>query len=122
MEEKRGFTRISNIEYNERKKFLCGIIMNIKGMDYFAPVSSKISKGKNNVVINENGRDLASIKLSFMFPVPKRVVKLEDFSILDKKEYNLIIKELLYCHKNSDKIKERAMKVYNTVKTYNVLQ
>ena len=39
---KRGFSRVPNMDYGaERKpKFLCGVVLQVNGMNYYVPVTS----------------------------------------------------------------------------------
>lgn len=44
-------SRIPNVEYQNRNKFLCGTLFKINGLNYFAPVSSFNIKQSSNYVI-----------------------------------------------------------------------
>ena len=38
--EKRGFTRVPDIEYKNEKKMVCGIVLEINDYKYYVPISS----------------------------------------------------------------------------------
>ena len=37
-------SRIPYLQYEDKDKFVCGIVMSVDGCDYFAPISSKTHK------------------------------------------------------------------------------
>ncbi|MCI7797332.1 MAG: type III toxin-antitoxin system ToxN/AbiQ family toxin [Mollicutes bacterium] len=117
--EKRGVTKIPNIEYENSNKFLCGVVMQVDGLDYFAPVSSNKQKFGTSILITDNkGEVKSSIRFSFMFPVPKNLVTPKDFSKLSKSDYSLVVKEAKFCKKNSEKIETFAKKIYSKYNKY----
>lgn len=79
--KKRGSSKIPNIIYEERNKFVCGIVMNIDGMNYFAPVSSQTKYTDDSLLINDKGKNISSIRFAFMFPIPKKFIKLKTLNL-----------------------------------------
>lgn len=117
--EVRGFTKIPDIEYENNNKFLCGVVMKVNGINYFAPVSSNKQKFATSIMITDKkGEIKSSIRLSFMFPIPKSLVTLKDFSKLSESDYSLVIKEAKFCKKNSEKIEALAKKIYSKYNKY----
>lgn len=74
---KRGFTRVPNMNYgnNRKPKFVCGIILKIKELNYFVPVSSyKQQKPDNFLICDKNGNVVSSLRFNYMFPVPLNII------------------------------------------------
>ena len=105
--------KIPDIAYDRRDKFICGVVLNINGMNYFAPVSSFPKQQKTNLLIyNEKGEINGSIRFSFMFPAFDGVVKEKDFSVEGYSYKRLLMSELDYCNSIIDIILLKATKVY----------
>ena len=47
----RRFTCVPNTQYSLGEKFLFGIVLSVCGANYYVPVSSKIKRSANNMVI-----------------------------------------------------------------------
>lgn len=105
--------QVPNLEYQSNNKFSCGIVYNINGFDYFAPVSSFNMKQKTNFVIKDKGKDISSIRFCFMLPVPKTEYTLCDFSSKKQTYIDLVNAEYSYCKSNASEIYLLAEKVYN---------
>ena len=54
------------------------------------------------------------MRFSFMFPIPKGLQVIKDFSAEDPKRKRLLIEELAYCNKHARRIKSKALHVYRT--------
>lgn len=113
-----GDSKVPNYDY-KNTKFYVGIILEINGFKYFAPVSSFNEKQRTNFLIKVKDRDseelviVSSVRLSFMIPVDDTVIK--RFSINNYwnfKSRSLIRKELSWCRENAEPIKKLAQKVY----------
>lgn len=110
--------KIPNLEYENHKKFFCGIVLTINNFNYFAPVSSYNKKAHTVFLIMDKDRKtnelkpISSLRFSFMFPCPIEYLNQKDFSKEDGKYRNLLIKELNYCNENREKIKKLANMVY----------
>ncbi len=101
------------------KRPYIGIILEINGITYFAPMFSpkkQHSTYKANVThIKVNG-NLGMIKLNNMIPVNKENLKYIDFNnIKDKKYKNLLIQQNNFIQINTNKIREKAEKLYKFV-------
>lgn len=48
---KRGFTRIPDIEYENRRKMVCGVVLEVNEFKYYVPISSYKKKQNNNLLI-----------------------------------------------------------------------
>ena len=93
--------RVPYIEYENREKFVCGVVLSINGCDYFAPISSKTYKQQTAItILDKDGRELSTIKFNYMFPSPQAVVARMEISDIRKKDSsyaNLLQKEYEFC-------------------------
>lgn len=121
----RGFTKVPNVEYNNEKKFLCGIVLKINELDYYVPVSSyKTQQSENFLIVIEDDKYnqvKGSLRFNFMIPVPKSSVK----ERIIKNEQNpsrmiFLRKQLDFINDNIDIILNRAKRTYlRVVNNYN---
>lgn len=117
--KKRGFSRIPNMDYGDKRKpkFLCGVVLKVKNMDYYVPVTSyKQKKPDNFLIYSQNGEIVSSLRFNYMFPVPSSLV--EERRIADEPDRayrSLLAQELLYCRKNQDEIVRLAQRTYKRV-------
>ena len=115
---KNGDEKIPNINYENHKKFFCGIVLTINQFNYFAPVSSYNKKAHTVFLIMDKDKNtkelkpISSLRFSFMFPCPIEYLNQKDFSKEDEKYKILLRKELHYCNINREKIKKVANEVY----------
>ena len=112
--------RVPKIDYSAvglHDKFLCGIVLNVNGHDYFAPISSfKIPQRTNIIIKDDNGAYVASIRFSFMIPVPSDVVSLKRIADEASSQYRMLLNmELRFCRRNANAIYSRARFVYDAV-------
>ena len=113
-------SRVPKVDYtaaNAYEKFLCGIVLNIHGHDYFAPISSFKTPQRTNIIIKDvNGKDVSSIRFSFMIPVPPTVVSIKRIEDEPSDKYRILLNmELQYCRRNAKAIYSRAKFVYEAV-------
>lgn len=119
----RGFdSKIPYIGYENRDKFLCGIVLSINNCNYYVPVSSNKNKFLSSFIIYDVKRKgdmipISSLRFSFMFPCPiecisERVLKNET----DEKYKNLTQKEYEFCNKHVEAIRKKALTIYNLAK------
>lgn len=117
--ETRGFTRVPNLDYGKdrKQKFVCGIVLNINNINYFAPITSfKSQKPDNFLICNSRGKVLSSIRFNYMFPVPIEIAQIYNFNdISDEKYKNLVRDEFKYCLQFQDDIKKLAQRTYKRV-------
>ena len=117
---KRGFSRVPNVDYgkdNRKPKFLCGIVLNVNGKDYYVPVSSyKLQKPDNFLIMANNGAITSSLRFNYMFPVPAELVTMYDIKNERDIAYKrLLLQELRYCVSNRQIIHKLAARAYNRV-------
>ena len=107
--------KIPDVEYSgDHNKFLCGVLFELNGRSYFAPISSFAKQQKTNFLIkNRNGRITSSIRFSFMFPAPASQVRVKDFSKEEPKYRRLLQEEYAFCNKNKEKIVNLATYIYH---------
>ena len=115
---KRYENKIPNISYDAHDKFMLGVLFEISGMKYYAPISSFKKQQRTNFLIKDAGEGnkvLGSIRLSFMFPVPDGVVWKKDFSKESASYRFLLMKENSFCNAHADEIIDKAQYIYKTV-------
>ena len=112
-------SRVPRVNYSEQgrhPKFLCGIVLKVNDHDYFAPVSSFNKQVRSNIVIEDaKGSPVASLRFSYMIPVPHSALKVKNLGKEDPKYRNLLDIELRYINRNVTAILTRAKYVYNSV-------
>ena len=119
--EKRGFVCVPNMKYANKDKFVFGAVLNVNGMSFFVPVSTKNNKNEQyNLNISTKDRSnsfKASLRFQFMFPVPNNCLmeqsKNEIYINSDAEYKGLVAKELAFCRRNKDKIEKIAQKTYD---------
>ena len=112
--------KVPKIDYsasNAHEKFLCGIVLTVNNHDYFAPISSFRTQQRTNIIIkDDNGKDVSSIRFSFMIPVPNGVISIKQIADEPSPNYRILLNmELRYCRKNENAIRSRAKFVYEAV-------
>ena len=115
-----GFSCVPTMNYaaTQKEKFMCGVVLKIGNIDYFAPVSSYTKKQKDNVLLYDNENNVtSSIRLNFMFPAPKDVCKIFDFEEEVDNRYRAVVrKELQSANKQREIIEKQANRTYYTVR------
>lgn len=93
--------------------------MDINGINYFVPVSSKIHYKQDDLLIKGKDKScssLGTLRFRYMIPVPQNCLKLlvrDDLPSPVQKER--IRKELAFCRKNRDRITKQAQTTYERV-------
>lgn len=108
-------SQIPNIEYEGNNKFVCGIVLTINGINYYAPISHMTNRQRTNLQITENGRVLSTIRFSFMFPAMENVLTVKDFSVIaqNNQQYaDLLSAEYRFCRTHEAEIYNKALQVY----------
>lgn len=118
-EEKRGFSRVPNMDYGEHRKpkFLCGIVLQVNNQDYYVPVTSyKQQKPDNFLIRAANGEVVSSLRFNYMFPVPKELIAVRSITDEPDLQYRaLLAQERQYCIKNQEEIRRLAERTYKRV-------
>lgn len=115
-----------------RKKFAIGVLFEINGFNYYAPISSIKHHQVNVTDSNKLHPDykqfcfpvrvkrykveqiVALVRLDFMFPVSDSEFFPVPFNTLDQ-EYQIFVRsQYLYCKKNMDVIREKAKFIYDS--------
>lgn len=107
--------QIPNIKYDSNNKFVCGIVLKIHGIDYYAPISHLTKPQQTNMLIKDKNRVISTIRFSFMFPATEDVLIKKDFAEIAKtnSDYaNLLRTEYQFCSSHEAQIREKAEKVY----------
>lgn len=123
-------------DYNINKKFFCGVVLEIEGVKYFAPISHDTNPSRTSMLIVHNGEVKSSIKFSFMVPVKDEYLTYKDFSKETEIEYvkekylddcngdeklamekaekyvGLLSIEHNFCNNNVQAINDKALEVY----------
>lgn len=108
-------SQIPNIEYEGNNKFVCGIVLTINNINYYAPISHMTNRQRTNIQITENGRVLSTIRFSFMFPAMENVLTVKDFSVIaqNNQQYaDLLSAEYRFCRTHEAEIYNKALQVY----------
>lgn len=117
--KKRGFSRVPNMAYgkNRKQKFLCGVVLNIHKLLYFAPVTSYKKKQADNFLIYaDNGRVTSSLRFNYMFPIPPELLHIRKIDDEPDHAYRaLLSQELKYCIKNQSQIRFMAQRTHKRV-------
>lgn len=119
----RGFTTVPNVEYANHNKFVYGIIMEVKGVNYYVPISSYKKSQEDNLLIKiEDHKKLVvrgSMRFNYMIPVPKKCLVPVDFNsskfteqdkIMLRKEYKACLHMLPQAQRRAQKTYERVLK------------
>lgn len=119
--KERGFSCVPNIQYNSGKnKFVYGAVLQVSGMNYFVPVSSKAHDKQDDIQIKVKDKKntiVGTLRFAYMIPIPQKCLTLHDISIIsDYTEKERCRKELAFCRKNKEKIQKQAEKTYNRIK------
>lgn len=107
--------QVPNIKYESNNKFLCGIVLSINNIDYYAPISHMTNKQQTNLQIFDKERPISTIRFSFMIPAFDSVLIKKDFgdiAKLDKNYADLLATEFKYCKNNQKEITRKANAVY----------
>jgi len=108
--------QIPNIGYSANNKFICGVVLNINGFNYYAPISSNPQIQRTNLPIYDKyNKVIATIRFCFMFPAPLSVLTEKNFKLIDsidRKYADLLAVEYNYCISNESKILTKAKSVY----------
>ena len=105
--------KVPSNDYHNHSKFFCGIVLEINGYKYLAPLSSYNKKVTTNMLIFDDDKAISSIRFSFMIPVPNQYlsrISIKDHE--DEKYKRLLLKEYNYCNEHADNIRKIANKVY----------
>ena len=113
-------SRVPKVDYsaaNAHDKFMCGIVLNVHDQNYFAPISSFRTPQRTNIIIKDDkGKDISSIRFSFMIPVPDWVVSIKLIANEPSLKYRILLNmELQFCRRNANAIYSRARFVYDSV-------
>ena len=108
-------SQIPNIRYDTNNKFVCGIVLEINGINYYAPISHTTHKFRTSKLIYDNDVPISSIRFSFMFPAPQDVLtqkNFEEIRAVDEHYADIIAAEYKYCITNEKDIFAKADSVY----------
>lgn len=107
--------QVPDIKYESNNKFVCGVILEISGVKYYAPISHKTNKQQTNLQIFDNGIPISTIRFSFMIPAFDEVLSYKNFKDVAKsnpKYATLLQAEYSYCNAHINDIKNKAVSVY----------
>lgn len=92
-------------------QFVCGVVLKINGVNYYAPISHTTKKYQTSLLIYNKTVPISSIRFSFMIPAYDNVLnelKYSDISKRDENYANLIRVEYDYYVNNQDIIYDKA--------------
>lgn len=108
--------QVPNVKYDSNNKFVCGVVLNINGVKYYAPISHKTEKQQTSLQIFDNGIPISTIRFSFMIPAFDEVLiqkNFKDISKINQSYASLLQAEYSYCSSHENDIKHKALSVYN---------
>lgn len=115
----RGFSCIPNMNYHTNDKFVYGVVMSIKDLNYYVPFSHYDKQQEDNILIKVNYHKTVkvagSLRFNYMFPVPKQCLIPVNFSDFAEDRKILLRKEYKSCLTLLSKIQKRATKTYQRV-------
>ena len=116
---KRGFTRVPDVEYENERKMVCGVVLEMNGYKYYVPVSSYKKKQPNNLLIRLEDDSFnqvkGSLRFNFMFPVDDRYITKRDFNKEKPGRKEFLRRQWVFCNTITTDIKEMAEDTYNGV-------
>ena len=116
---KRGFTRVPDVEYENERKMVCGVVLEVNGYKYYVPVSSYKKKQPNNLLIRLEDDSFnqvkGSLRFNFMFPVDDRYITKCDFNKEKPGRKEFLRRQWVFCNTITTDIKEMAEDTYNGV-------
>lgn len=107
--------QVPDIEYTSNNKFVCGVVLEINEVKYYAPISHMTNKQQTNLQIIDKGKPISTIRFSFMIPALDDVLIKKDFKEIAKENRpyaDLLYSEYIFCSKNKELIKQKAESVY----------
>ena len=99
--------------YNEKRPYI-GILLNVLGKDYYAPLEHPRPKHKNlknnpHIIKIENGK-YGILSLNNMIPIHKNL--LVNFDINTDPNKKILLAQFIYCDNNKTDICNNALTVY----------
>ena len=123
----RGFTRVPDIEYQNERKMVCGVVLEISGFKYYVPISSYKKKQDNNLLIiledDAFNKVKGSLRFNFMFPVDDEYISRREFSKETQSRAEFLRRQWVFCNsiekeniliKSKDKNKDNNKKEEDT--------
>lgn len=115
----RGFTRVPDIEYQNEKKMVCGVVLEINGFKYYVPVSSYKTQQSNNILIRLDDDKFnpvkGSLRFNYMFPVDDKYISKRDFSKENPNRREFLRRQWVFCNSIEPDIIKMAEDTYNSV-------
>lgn len=117
---KRGFSRVPNVVYNNEQKFLCGIVLLISDFKYYVPVTSYNKKQSENILIifpeDKYNQIKGSLRFNYMIPVPDNEISVRRIKDEEDPSRRIFLqKQLNFCNSNYTKILTRANRTYDKI-------
>lgn len=107
--------QVPNIHYSTNNKFVCGIVIEVNGIKFYAPISHTTKKYQTSLLIHNKKKPISSIRFSFMIPAYDEVLSELDFAEISNRDKNyadLVRVEYDYCIDNKDDTYKKAKAVY----------
>lgn len=115
----RGFTRVPDIEYQNERKMVCGVVLEINGFKYYVPISSYKKKQDNNLLIiledDAFNKVKGSLRFNFMFPVDDEYISRREFSKETQSRAEFLRRQWVFCNSIEKEIRTMALVTYNSV-------
>lgn len=109
--------KIPYIENEKENRPFIGVVLNVNGKNFFAPLTSP---KKKHLVMKDmqdflkiDGGNLGGINLNNMMPIPKRYLqKIDLYNLTDIKYKNMLRKQIKWINQNQLRINNRAKNLY----------
>ena len=108
-------SQVPDVKYDSNNKFVCGVVLELHGVKYYAPISHKTEKQQTNLQIFDNGVPISTIRFSFMIPAFDEVLSNKNFKDIAKTNpsyASLLHAEHSYCSSHIKNIHKKAESVY----------
>ena len=113
---RRGFTRVPDVEYDNNKKMVCGVVLEINGYKYYVPVSSYKTQQSNNILIRLSDDKFnpikGSLRFNYMFPVADPYIRKRDFNREKPGRKEFLRRQWVYCNSIQKEIFKMAENTY----------
>ena len=110
-------TRVPDVDYSHKQKFLYGAVFSVEGINFFVPDSSYSKKQQDLLLIKDKTGDVkGSLRFSYMIPIPQECLQKVEINAFESADYRIkVSKELAFVRRNRDKISKKALATYHAI-------
>lgn len=113
-EEINGSSCVPKMNSTQKEMFSCGVLVNVSGVNYLAPISSCTIKNDNNILLySKDNQVSSSIRFNYMIPLAQGTYKKCEFEQdSDSKYLGVVKQEWLSANQQADRIIKLAKSTY----------